>query len=172
MKIINTEGFENELYKQFEKHLGDSKLVSLLIKVGVDVNRVTESGWTYLTSAAYFGHYLTCDEIINAGADVNQLGNEDISALLFATDRGHFEIVKLLIKAGADVNLPDKRGITPLMRASGRGFFNIVKLLIDAGADVNRKSYNRWSSLMFAEFDRPQAHNEIIELLKQHGARG
>ena len=74
----------------------------------------------------------------------------------------------MLIENGANINAKDKYGYTPLMWVSKEGYLNIAKYLIETGADVNVE--NKWGNiaLTIASWNN---HNEIIDLLKKHGAK-
>jgi len=66
----------------------------------------------------------------------------------------------------------EKRTIPPLteqlMKACFLGNVAVVKLLLDKGADINAKSENGGTVLMFASY---QGHQEVVDLLKAHGAK-
>lgn len=87
------------------------------------------------------------------------------------------ELLNLLIKSGAKINLQDPDGSTALHRVLGYYFHldnnyefarvKFVKYLLDMGADPNIKDNTGKTPLALA-----QSHfrDEIIKLLKQHGA--
>ncbi len=54
------------------------------------------------------------------------------------------------------------------MDAAGHGHINTVQALLDAGADVNAKQKYGGTALKYAI---AQGHTEIVELLKQAGAK-
>ena len=71
-----------------------------------------------------------------------------------------------MTRLGFCKNLCDKVGIRHTQARIGRT--EMVKALIVAGADVNTKFQNNWSALWYAA---EAGHTEIVEILKQAGAR-
>ncbi len=90
------------------------------------------------------------------------------TALLFSV--GNTETAKALIEAGADVNAKHGDGVTPLLLAAREGQAETVKLLIKAGADVNAEIENGFT-VTVVEMAEMSGHPEIVEILKQAGAR-
>jgi ankyrin repeat protein len=99
------------------------------------------------------------------------------SGLLYsAVSHGDINVVKLLIDRGADVNELDdydkttllmrivqpNTGISPSLKPA------LVKLFLSKGADVNARNKNGETALSIAD---KSSTPEIIELLKQHGAK-
>ena len=140
-----------------------------------------ENGWTALTIASAYGHYATVQTLLNGGADVNLARKgDDMTPLILAVSHSHFppvvhpgarhkEIVQALLEAGADVNAKDTYGETALLEAvvSWRSH-DFVKALLEAGADVNAMDNDDKTALMLAD---ENGHSEIVELLKQAGAK-
>ena len=96
--------------------------------------------------------------------------------LYSAVSHGDINVVKLLIDRGADVNEFDdydnttllmrivqpNTGISPSFKPA------LVKLFLSKGADVNARNKNGETALSIAD---KSSTPEIIELLKQHGAK-
>jgi len=57
---------------------------------------------------------------------------------------------------------------TPLHEACSTGQKDVVELLIAKGADMNAKNNKGQAALSLA---KEQGHEEIVELLRKHGAR-
>jgi len=127
--------YSNDLWFD-SAYKGYIKLMKLLIKVGVNVNKQDiYLRRTALHYACFFGKKEIVEILIKAGANVNIQDNLDDTALHFASRFGHKEIVELLIKAGADVNIQEIDGSTALDYASNCGYKEIVELLIKSGAN-------------------------------------
>ena len=56
------------------------------------------------------------------------------------------------------------------MAASANGHKEVVKALISAGANVNAKA-NDWTGTTALRFASRKGHTEIVNILKQAGAR-
>lgn len=64
---------------------------------------------------------------------------------------------------------PEAVRATNLLRQAARaGDINHVKSLISNGADVNEKDNKRYTSLWYT---KNKGNNEIVELLRKHGAK-
>lgn len=69
------------------------------------------------------------------------------------------------------MNAKDKYGTTPLMWAAVTGLTRnseTVKILLENGANVNIRNKKRKTAMDFATFAN---NNEIVDLLKQQGAK-
>ncbi len=119
------------------------------------------------------------ERLLKNGANPNeaQLG---VTALINACNMGSIDIVKTLLANGADPNKKDWEGWRPLMAAAsgvshadGRDkeplCLEIVQLLIDNGADVNARGKRGQTALKYA---KSALHENVAELLIQHGAKG
>ena len=65
-------------------------------------------------------------------------------------------------------NQIDWEGWSPFHVACRRGNVTIVELLIAKGADVNAKTGKSYTPLSLAE---QEGHNQVVDLLRKHGAR-
>ena len=174
---------------------GDLFEVERLIEEGVDVNTVhytihvgegPDKKMTLLMHAARDGHTEIAKLLIESGANVDAADFTDYSlrveyqrgetALFYASGAGHTEIVRLLVDNGADVNAEVPSfpygSYTALCVAAYRGYIDVVKILVESGADATFRDIDGKSVLDFAEYGRnPETKNEIIEYLKEAGAK-
>jgi len=124
-----------------------------------------------LLFAADRGDIGKIQSLILSGADVNAAAQNGLSALHLAAVKGHKPVIEFLLAKGADMNANDKDGMTPLHLAVLRGPFqghkDLAQLLIDKGADVNAENQAGLTPLHYAKV---AGHQEIVELLRKHGA--
>ena len=80
---------------------GDVDRVSLLLKVGADVDARDAGGWTPLHWASATGRETVVRLLLDKGADVNATKTFGKTPLHIASERGHASIVRLLREAGA-----------------------------------------------------------------------
>lgn len=146
-----------------------------LIAAGADVNHFTPGDGTPLVIAARDGRPDLVDLLLDAGADPNRGAHGDGSPLIAAAANGHMDIVAALVTAGADVNGYVRGDETPLINAARENRLDAARFLIARGADVNLeveaptlRGLERRSPMSVALERR---HNEMIRLLREHGAR-
>jgi hypothetical protein len=149
---------------------GNSKIVSILIEDGANVNQKDSNSVT----ALHYSTYMDIDDpiavvtaLIEAGADVNAVEDDLMTPLHLVAANGHHHIAQLLIGAGAYIEEMDVNGETPLTLAVAGNHTEIVAALIQSGADINSKNCNGLSSL---ETARKKRYTEIIEILLKAGA--
>lgn len=140
---------------------GNREMVEILLKAGGDANN-NEHGRIPLYSAVWYGNLEVVKLLLDHGADVNAKSRGSKSALSTAIDVEEITIAKLLLKRGANVNAES------LQVAIYRKNIEMVIILVDKGVDVNAKGGLKGSAL---EMAYKQDNDEIIEILRVHGAR-
>jgi len=178
---------------------GHHSIVEFLVLNGADVNQATQNGHTPLFVSSQNGHFSIVNFLVQNGVHINQARNDGVTPLLVSSQNGYLPIVKFLVQNGADVNQACVDGSTPLLLSSKHGHFFIVEFLVQNGADVNQVHENGVSSLLISSLGghltivkcllqngadvkkassklNPFAasiltsHNDVAELLRQHGA--
>lgn len=145
-------------------------VVLALLERGANVNLKTNKGQTALLFALE-SHNTEIAEILKQVEAASKQRPSDkmfYSNLIAAVASGHVTSVKRLINKGIDINERDEDGNTALIWAASLGHTAIVKLLLKNGADVNIKNNYNHTALRSVNFN----NLEIIELLKQAGAKG
>jgi ankyrin repeat protein len=149
---------------------GISKMVTVLIDGGADVNQSGSGSQTALHLVASFemdDPIASVTALIEAEADVNAIDSDRMTPLHIASLNGRDNIVKLLIKADAAIDCRDKGGNTPLHLAAENGHSEIVAMLIKSEARLNITNDEDSTPLACAmEMDYP----EIVEMLVHAGA--
>lgn len=111
-------------------------LVTFLIKIGVDVNKVNKKGHSALTIAAASGYLDIIKLLLKKNADINLQDNKGETPLMVAVKAGYLEVVEFLLDQDKIlIDLQNKEGNTALMEAARCGRSEIVKLLIVKGAN-------------------------------------
>jgi len=156
-------------------YTGYEEIVSLLISRGADVNFKGNDGKTPLILAA--GNSMqTTQLLLDNGANVNAKGDDGMNAFIQATlgvlsGKVTTEALGLLKSKGAKVNssLAGKSasGWSALLFATVNGDKELVEYLILNGANVNHTSDEGQTALALA---RQEKYEEIVRLLKKHGA--
>ncbi len=150
---------------------GHTAIVKLLLERGADVNAKKTNGVTPLLRASQNGFTEVVKLLVEGGADVDAKTTNGITALHMASQNGHTDVAKLLLAKGPDVNAKTTEGVTALFIATQQGCTDIVKLLLDAKADINVKVTINWTEYTPLSKAQEQGHTQIIQLLKEAGAK-
>ena len=126
------------------------------------------------TMSCTYGYYDLGDAgvavLLAAGVDPNEKNEKDEYFFLHTLVP---RITSLFLKAGVNVNLQDKEGNTALMLVCQKGqgkdeCQEVLSLLLNAGADPNIKNKEGKTALQYA---REKKADDIVKLLKEHGAK-
>ena len=110
---------------------GDSQIVQLLLRIGINVNQKhTLTGIRPLHCAcAAWGNLAIAKILLDNGADINATSECSIqTALHFAVLNKRTSITKLLLENGCKTEIRTHQGRTGLEVALKKGFVGIVKL--------------------------------------------
>ena len=110
---------------------GDNAAITgKLVAAGLDPNRRTFEGQTYLHVCARHGWAYTARSLIERGASVNVLDEKDgRTPLAVAVEHGQTGMVRQLLEHGADPGLADWPWTRPLAIAADKGEDEIAKLI-------------------------------------------
>jgi ankyrin repeat protein len=154
---------------------GYEEIVSLLIASGADVNFKGKDGKTPVIWAAG-NSLLSTQLLVENGADVKAKADDGMTAFIQAvlgvlSGKVSTEMLAYLKSNGANVNSTLSSGYaagwTALLFATVNGDKDLVEYLILNGANVNHTSDEGQTALALA---RQEKYEEIIRLLKKHGA--
>ncbi len=154
---------------------GYEEIVSLLISSGADVNFKGKDGKTPVMWAAG-NSLLTTQLLVENGADVKAKADDGLNAFIQAvlgnlSGKVSTEMLAYLKSNGANVNSTLSGGYaagwTALLFATVNGDKDLVEYLILNGANVNHTSDEGQTALALA---RQEKYEEIVRLLKKHGA--
>ncbi len=167
---INVVNYNNDTPLSGAASAGHIIVLNYLLKHGAKVNIKDNKGQNALFLAVYNKKYNCIESLLKAGININYLNNFGVSPLYLAIENEDTDIVKLLLEYGADPNLSKVYyNNTPLMRASSMGLIDIVDLLLNSKhIKVNYIDDVGKTALDYATFYK---RNEIIALLKSHGAK-
>lgn len=158
--LENTEGVLND-YQLTGQVM---KVLSLLIKAGIDIDKKDE----FDNSALMIAKIKGLDSIVNLLKDSGAVSLDDIDNLRVswfrAVKEGNIEQLSVCLEDGITVDTVDYLGRTALCIASERGYLNVVNFLLDEGADVN---FNNSSPLFSASRN---GHLEIVKSLVHAGS--
>jgi ankyrin repeat protein len=158
---------------------GHTELAKFLINEGADINLKGAEGKTALhwavTAGGAAGYPEIARMLLDKGADVTIGDHCGRTALLLAAAKDQKDIVEMILAKGADVNAKSDFSLdvgiedeTALHEACLLGRAAAAEVLIAHGADVNAKNKNGKTPMDYA---KSQGHEEVIELLRKHGAK-
>lgn len=144
---------------------GDMASVKVLVDAGMDVNAVSEFGWTPLLTATQNRYYQIGKYLLDHGADPNIANEGGWNPLYIATDNRNIE--------GGDYPT----------RKPDMDHLDYIKLLLDAGADPNQRmaSSTETRTIFTHQWLREEGATpflraaqssdlELMNLLLEHGA--
>ncbi|PIG84613.1 hypothetical protein AARAC_010916 [Aspergillus arachidicola] len=185
---VNTIGGEYGDALQAASAKGYDKIVQMLIEYGADVNFYGGRFCNALFAAYSRGHYSTMRILLKHGADVNvrcQYYGNTIQAICGA---GDVKTMRMLLEYGASlVCQGDEHYANVLYVACWQGQTNIARILLEYGAKVNAQVGSYCTSFLIDWYDAEgeaqvdsydsslmaacaKGHNEIVQMLLQHGA--
>jgi ankyrin repeat protein len=166
---------------------GDPSLLKKPGKVGVDplveksskqlarkkTKKNSENG--RLRKGAHQGNLDKVKDALAKGACVDGRNTHGETALMIAAKHGRKDVVEFLLSERAGINAISKSGWTALMAAAISDRKDVVEFLLNAGAAVNLRKSDTQTVLRCVVSSRrickdSVIREEIIELLKQHGA--
>jgi hypothetical protein len=148
-------------------------LLTLIAALGLTLcRRIYVERQALFAGAAWMGRPLRMKMLYKLGVDVNAPGCEYRSCfypIWGAAYGGYDDEILFLLDRGADVNAKRQigSGTTALMMAAYNGHESTVRLLLSKGADANVV----WDGITALTLARDKHHPEIVELLRQAGAR-
>lgn len=153
---------------------GNCPMCALLLKLGADLNVVSDSGYTPLMWSLANGSSEDAAELLlKAGANPDPDAESKIAIststtpLILASTNGMTAIVKALLKRNVSVDKIDGDGWTALKRAANEGHDEVVALLLKAGASPNIADHEGWTALINAA---GKGHVGICKALLKAGA--
>ncbi|KAL5457262.1 hypothetical protein EMCRGX_G034509 [Ephydatia muelleri] len=148
---------------------GKLDVVSILLRVGVQVDARNEVNKTPIHLAAENGHAAVVARLIEHDPDTAKDEDEDSNTPLHcACSHGHLSVAKVLLEANARLDARNASLWTPVDCASAGGWAAIVELLADAQADVcTTDKPNKVTPLHLA---CREGNVQVVEVLMQNGA--
>ena len=154
------------------------EIVQTLLRAGANPNAIIFGrygipGWAWMFAMNRCNKHWRemTDAMLAAGVDLNPKTKQP-SPLGHAIDEDDVVIVEALLKKGANPNLTDSEtGETLLMSAAKYSTPEVVQALIKGGADVNARNKSGQTALTLADSKDNLWRNEIVALLKRHGAK-
>ncbi len=149
----------------FASSKGWEDMISLLIRLGADLDPVNNEGNTALFYSV-LGGAGAAQILLSAGSKVDIANHKGMTALMVAAQQGNAEVAKLLIEAGADINMANDDGLTALMLGVISGRVPVVQLLVENGAVADLKSDEGVTALMYSL----DSDSRITKILLDGGA--
>jgi len=128
-----------------------TSVVSMLVKLGVDVNAPGSEGNRALSISCLKGAAATAKVLLENGANPNLRSKDGYTPLHDAALNGNREVIELLVEHGAEINAVDSESAsTPLHYAASFNRLNAVKALVEHGADTNLRTKEGFTALKLA----------------------
>ena len=118
---------------------GHSKIVSMLIDAGSNVEDTTNERLTPLLIACTMGQYKCVEILVNKGNASLKQTPDSFSPLIFASYHGSADIIEFLLstKKIGSINEIDAERKTALHYSASHNFYQATKVLLEHGANPN-----------------------------------
>ena len=145
---------------------GNTLLCAELLRLGADVDPLTDQNQTPLILSVYSGNLDTVKLLLKHGADAQAFTSfEKNQAIHIAADKGYRLILEHLISnAGASANAKNAVERTPLHLVALNGRVDMAAFLLRHGAKPEEMDAGGWTPRQMAELN---SHRSISELLCQ-----
>jgi len=143
---------------------GHTKILSLLIEHGVDVECRDHGGNTALHLTSRNAELEAGQFLLDCGADINARNLDNNTPLINAAGR---DFARMLLERGAEIDARVQLGRTALHWAIVAKNLQSVRLLLEHGADVSVRDELGKTPFQLASF---YGYQEIVELLSAYGA--
>ena len=141
----------------FAANAGNTDVVTLILKKGVDLDAGASDGWTALMFVVADRQMEMVEFLVNKGANINIKDNSKyaFTALVFAVEAEDYDIAEFLLVEmdkddKADSALVAYQKGQALLMAAKKEYSDIVRLMLRFGADVNTINRDGYTSLMYA----------------------
>ncbi|KAF1995239.1 ankyrin, partial [Amniculicola lignicola CBS 123094] len=145
---------------------GDMKLIEKLVKEGVNISAINDSGESALSKAISRRQINVARFLLENGATTEYPGFLVEKPLFSAVSTGNVKLVQLLLDHDADIDECSSVG-TVLSKAAKAGQEDIVALLLSRDADVNLFNHLVYAPLYGAV---TQNNDRLVRELLKHGA--
>uniref|UniRef100_A0A8C2CCR5 CARD- and ANK-containing Inflammasome Adaptor Protein n=1 Tax=Cyprinus carpio TaxID=7962 RepID=A0A8C2CCR5_CYPCA len=147
-------------------------LMALLLRVGAQINSITQDGFTALHLASQSGHTEAVAQLLEGKADIHVKDKQGRTALHWAAAQGEVGVIQLLLNSGSSTNATEKEKKTPLHLAAMEGHTRAVSVLLAGKAKVGLFNINPLMPINVSFEDR--IHKTIllsdgfVESIKRH----
>ncbi|KAI9149046.1 Ankyrin-1 [Paramyrothecium foliicola] len=146
-----------------------SRIVKLLIELGVDARRTNKLERTPVHNAAMSGASRAVAALLESSEiELDCPDKIGDTALSLASYKGFTEIVRLLVRKGARMDVRDEAGDTPLHSASRTSSLEVIEFLLESGADIEARNNRLETPLLFAA--QYQTALGAVRVLESRGA--
>lgn len=150
---------------------GHPDVISMLVKLGAEINVTDINGWTPIHYAAFRVDTEAIRALAALGADVNSRTTNDWAPLCVAADSGNTDAVRTLVTFGASLNARTNCGMTPIFRALLRNHTGCMAMLADLGADIDVAADNGLFLIHYAAlYSRLETIKALTQIMRQANA--
>ena len=129
-QMVNIPDIEGRSPLWVASFYGYSKIVSLLLDAGAEINQSSNVDSTPLFVASQENHLPVVKELVSHGADVNKARNDGNSPAYIAAQCGNIDVLRFLISTGIDIGQKGWKNYTLLHVAAYSNQHSIVEMLL------------------------------------------
>lgn len=146
---------------------GAVKIVTFLLKMGLDPNSIGKNGATALHLASAFSPHLI-ELLVQSGADIDAREGLASQTPLHIAALYNTQSIAILLRLKADSDLLDSKGLTPLQLAALNSPEHVAIFLAHGVENVNYQETDGKLSALHYVVDR--GHEGAVVALLEHGA--
>ena len=144
---------------------GRTEMAQMLLEKNVDINELTQFGYTAVYTAIRFGKDECLLLLVSAGADVNKTGEGNCSPIEAAIEYNKHRFINLLFSNGANVGIKNDKGDSLLHKSAKFGYELCVKELLNVGLNINQRNLEGKTPIFFAiEYKNLNCVMEMVKL--------
>ena len=148
---------------------GHIPVMEWLLSKGFNIDTPTKSGNTALHWAIWGAQLEACKWLVQSGASLHLENETCCTAVHWAAAKGNILICEYLLSIGADFSAINSAGHGVVTKAAWEGHTKLVQYFLDDLKLTSQINLIDVHGMTAAGLARKNGHNEVADLIEQHG---